>query len=180
MIEMPILVQWKWQEKTKTFLVIFHFYDDFSKPNLRLKKRILNGLDTLQTKQFLTYPIAERTRKSSSEWKVEKPILTWAPSHIDLALLSDLLTHANIINGLPEDVKRDLRYDLEIVVDVGKSEFAIDEKRVADIDRRFPNPCTLIGRDRNKEGFFSGSFSIELCPEYINYIKEILKPYLRR
>lgn len=105
---MPILVQWKWQEKTKTFLVIFHFYDDFSKPNLRLKKRILDGVDTFQTKQFSTYPVTERNRNAPKEWKIEKPILTWAPSHIDLALLSDLLTFANIVNGLPDDVKRDL------------------------------------------------------------------------
>lgn len=175
---MPILVQWKWQERTKTFLVIFHFFDDFSKPNLRLKKRVLDGVDTLQTKQFLTYPISERS-KDSSEWKMEKPILTWAPSHTDLALLSDLLTYANMINGLPEDARRDLRYDLEIVVDVGKSRFELDETRIADLDRRFSNLCTFMGRDRNKEGFLSGSFSIELRPEYIDYLKEVVKPYLK-
>ena len=36
---MPIFVQWEWKGRTKSFLVIFHFYDDFSKPNLRMKMK---------------------------------------------------------------------------------------------------------------------------------------------
>jgi hypothetical protein len=35
---MPIFVQWKWDETRKSFLVVFHFYNDFSKPNLRIRK----------------------------------------------------------------------------------------------------------------------------------------------
>lgn len=176
---MPILVQWKWIEKTKSFLVIFHFYDDYSKPNLRLKKRKLVGFDP-HTRQFLNYPIDEK-RDRPLPIEAARPIMTWAPSHREMALLSDLLHYSNIIGGLSEDARRDLRYDLEITVvekDLEKDEFAIDEKRLADLDRRFPNPCVFLGFDRNKEGIYGAFFCIELCPAYIDYLREVLKPYL--
>lgn len=77
---MPILVQWKWKENTKIFLVIFHFYDDFSKPNLRFKGRQLKRYDPV-SKQFLSLP----SRKYGKD-SIMKSIMTWAPSHRELAL----------------------------------------------------------------------------------------------
>ena len=39
--------------------------------------------------------------------------MTWAPSHPELGLLMELLSYANIINGLKETEKRKLRVGLE-------------------------------------------------------------------
>jgi len=71
------------------FLVIFHFIDDDSKPNLR----------TGNTKNF---PISE-----AKAW------ITWAPSHPEEARLAELLRYANIVDGLSEGELRRLRSALE-------------------------------------------------------------------
>lgn len=34
---MPVFVEWKWIEKTETFLAVFHFWDDGNKQNLRMR-----------------------------------------------------------------------------------------------------------------------------------------------
>ena len=83
---MPVLVQWKWKEETKSYLVIFHFFDDFSAPNLRTT---ILGI----SKSHFGEDIDLSKRKST-------PLLTWAPSHIELGLLSEVLSYANRINGL--------------------------------------------------------------------------------
>lgn len=64
---MPTLVQWKWKERTRSFLVIFHFYDDYSKPNTRFKKR----------------------KFKDKKFEFERPTITWSPSHPELGLLSE-------------------------------------------------------------------------------------------
>jgi len=89
---MPILVQWKWVERTTSFLVIFHFFDDYSNPNLRIQKKsgTMEGF----------YPQKEA-------W------MTWAPSHVELGMLRELLRYANIVGGLKESEKRKLRDILE-------------------------------------------------------------------
>jgi len=89
---MPILVQWKWVEKAKSFLVIFHFFDDYSNPNLRIQKK--SGL-------------WERIYPQKEAW------MTWAPSHVELGMLGELLRYANIVDGLKESEKRELRDVLE-------------------------------------------------------------------
>lgn len=43
MISMPILVQWKWIERTETFLVIFHSDGHYSGTNLRSTKITFEG-----------------------------------------------------------------------------------------------------------------------------------------
>jgi hypothetical protein len=81
-------------ERTKSFLVIFHLYDDRSEPNIRLMKKTF--------------------KDEMSEF--ERPTITWAPSHLESGLLGELLSYANIINGLKEGGKRELRRDLEVAV----------------------------------------------------------------
>lgn len=179
-LDLPILVQWKWEEKTKSYVVIFHFYDDFSKTNLRLKKRKLLSVAPFD-RQFLSFSIDTRLKSSPDSRIAEKSIMTWAPSHIELALLSDLLHYANLIGGLPETVRRDLRYDLEItVVEDGMEDhqFELDEKQFDEIDKRLRNPSVFLGFDSNIKGKGTTYFCLELCPEYLDYLKEILKPYL--
>jgi len=89
---MPILVKWKWRDQTKTFLVIFYFFDDYSKTNLRIQK--------IPEEWQEIYPQKETC-------------MSWAPSHIELGLLSELLRYANIVDGLNDSKKRELRVKLE-------------------------------------------------------------------
>jgi hypothetical protein len=176
---MPILVRWKWQEKTKSYLVIFYFYDDFSKPNLRFGKRQLTYFKDAPMQLFDHDIAGEHAGDGLPVAKpIIKPIMTWAPSHRELALLSDLLHYANMISGFSEEIKRDLRYDLEITVSMGDDLFGLDEKRIEDLDKRFKNPLVLCGREENKESVSETFFCIELSPEYLEYLKDIVKPYI--
>jgi hypothetical protein len=45
--------------------------------------------------------------------------MTWAPSHIELGMLSELLMYANIIGGLSETARKELRKKLEVAYNVG-------------------------------------------------------------
>lgn len=138
---MPILVQWKWQERTKSFLVIFHFFDDYSSPNLRIRKKsgFWEGL----------YPQKEA-------W------MTWAPSHVELGMLGELLRYANIVDGLKESEKRRLRDVLE-----GKSSGYVYDMSFEVL----PEGKQLVANSEH--------LVVELCPEYIDYLKKVLKPYLK-
>jgi len=98
---MPIFVQWKWEERTETFLVIFHFFDDFSERNVRMK--------TTRIDKIHLYP-AEQTY---TEEHLSKPVISWSPSHPELALFSELLSYANLINGLKPQEKIKLKSELE-------------------------------------------------------------------
>jgi len=168
---MPIFVQWEWQERTKTFLVIFHFYDDYSKPNIRLKKKTFKdeGLE------------------------FERSTITWAPSHPELGLLSELLSYANIVNGLKLIEKRKLRHDLEIacreegflrlywnpidaLIESAPHRLTLFEMGDVAIYVGRHNVKTLKKEKMEWKNFF---FCVELCHEYIDYLKKALKPYLK-
>ena len=169
---MPIFVQWKWVEKTKTFLVIFHFYDDYSKPNIRFKN-----------KKF-----------KDGSFEFERPMITWSPSHPELGLLSELLSYANLVNGLKEWKKRELRINLEITTDEGNGSLNLYWEPIKHL-LHLPNKVMMFeAKDRalfistaethrfesyKKEKIEKDSlFCVELCPEYIDYLKKVLKPYL--
>jgi hypothetical protein len=177
MIEMPILVQWKWQERTKTFLVIFHFYDDFSKANLRLKGRQLFTKE-IGDNILLLSPTPQESSPALKPFKKKNlPIMTWAPSHREVALLSDLLSYANIIGGLSGNIRRNLRHNLEIVKK-GEEGFVIDWKTIDALFERISHPYIFVGFDL-KKGEMEKFCCFELCPEYLDYLKEIVKPYLK-
>lgn len=161
---MPVYVEWEWKERTKSFLVIFHFYDDFSKPNLRMRKYVEGELFSIIPSGIL---------------EQKKAWMTWASSHQELALLSDILSYANIINGLKEFEKRSLTTKLcgvkEAKSESGREEhyfefnkMIADKKTVVYIECRQP---------MHKMHIMHCCF--ELCPEYIDYLKRILKPYLK-
>jgi len=175
---MPILVQWKWVEQPPSFLVIFHFYDDYSKPNLRTARMRFVG--DRPSYIYLPEELVPIQHKSSESQKT-RTVVTWAPSHSELGLLMDLLSYANIMNGFKEQVKRELRKELAIF------EFDIDSERDKELftDRLVDFRETLVGKvhayfahEDNKTGKLIWDFYAELCPEYIDYLKEILKPYL--
>ena len=158
---MPVFVEWRWKERTKSFLVIFHFYDDFSRENLRIKKYAEGNM-------LIYSPIKEAIMP-------DKAWISWAPSHLEIGLLSELLSYANRVNGLKENEKRWLKGILgaEVVLprEAGFRE-AIDVYGIT----------SGIGEDKKTVVYYDVTseehFCVELCPEYIDYLKNVLKPYI--
>jgi len=147
---MPVFVRWQWKEETKTFLAIFHFYDDRSKSNLRFRKG-----------KFEQDRFGNIDFSLSSNGK--QPMMTWCPDHYEMALLSDILKYANIINGLKEESKKELW---------SKIESPVVEAMVG--ERIKGAKCLVCWGD---EGF--EYLAVELCPAYIDYLKEVLEPYIK-
>jgi hypothetical protein len=165
---MPIFVQWKWKERTNTFLLIFHFFDDFSKSNLRIKK-CEKGRLLMLTPSEIVSPL--------------KAWMTWSPSHLEMALLTQLLTYANIINGLKGDEKDQLKVDLEgqrHLLRCGFKKTPLDyfvnvEPRplLRGISTMPDKKLVIYSADSGELSSFA-----ELCPEYIDYLQKMLKSYL--
>ena len=147
---MPIFARWKWQEKTKSYLLIFRFIDDFSKPNLRIK----------------THP------KSHKADLIRVADVTWAPTHIELGLLSELLGYANIINGFSETTKRELRKKLEVTYKDRDTKY-INEETLFQLDQIPDKPYTIY------VNFKEWELWIYVCPEYIEHLRKLLKPYIK-
>jgi hypothetical protein len=165
---MPVFVEWKWQERLKSFLVIFHFYDDFSRPNLRVKKYEKGHLFMARHSKVLS---------------AKKAWMTWAPSHPELALITELISYANRINGLKEFEKGELRAKLEGVrkggYDLETEEYDADLV-VADASEILKE----MGEDKlryiyieSDESELDLCFCVELCQEYINYLKKTVEKY---
>jgi len=144
---MPIFVQWIWKERTKSYLVIFHFFDDYSKPNLRITKKKYRFMEHLH------YP-------QNKAW------MTWAPSHVELGLLGELLRYANIVDGLSETEKGKLRNVLEgkAFEDIWSLRNELPEDKIIFLDYE---PVTG-----------ESIFVVELCIEYVDYLRKLLKPYI--
>jgi hypothetical protein len=176
---MPILVQWKWQKKTESFLVVFHFYDDFSKPNLRFKEMMLRG----KGEDKFCHPTDMELPWILSEPKLwhhqTKTFMTWAPSHIELALLSELLHYVNLIDGLSKTERRELRNSLEFLFGAEDEDIYLAEKNLLEFARKVRNKRSLIGYERTKEGRKRIISCFEICPEYIEWLKETLKAYMK-
>jgi len=182
---MPIFVQWKWAEKRKSFLVVFHFYDDFSKTNLRIRK--YSPLQVTYEDEGITKHIMEHTMMitytdlSKGESIIpDKAWMTWAPSHIELALLSELLSYANIINGLNEMEKLELKSRLEAREDIalpcGRQAYNIHPEIVNRIGKDKKVAICDESLIKQQEPFIC----VELCPEYIDYLRNVLKPHLTK
>jgi hypothetical protein len=146
---MPIFVEWKWQENTRSFIVIFHFIDDYTKSNLRI------------TKTGFWVDILERKGVCNKAW------MTWAPSHVELAMLADLLHIANIVDGLQESERRKLRpfLDCNWQTDGEAKEWM----------RMFPE--SVKGWIPPNE---DSPFVAELCEGYIEYLNKVVKPYINK
>ena len=165
---MPVSVEWKWQERFKSFLVIFHFYDDFSRPDLKVKKYEKGRL-------FMA--------RHSKVLGAKKAWMTWTLSHPELALLTELLSYANRINGLKEFEKRELRVKLEGVRMGGYA----PQTEKYDADRVIADASEIlrkIGKDKlhfiyveKDEPGLDLCLCVELCQEYIDYLKKTIEKY---
>jgi hypothetical protein len=63
---MPIFIEWKWEERAQYLIAIFHFYDDFSRTNLRL-------MDSDKLKEQPVYHLGKKMKTADRPW------ITWAP-----------------------------------------------------------------------------------------------------
>jgi len=165
---MPIYVQWKWEERTETLLAIFHFYDDFSKRNLRLIQ--------YDSEREAFVHRGKRLTKPKRSW------ITWAPSHPEMGLLMQLLCYANIINGLKPSKKKQLWIEME-----GKKHYralgyseetvnmiAVPDKIMEEIG--FDKKVLTYADFEDEETLVT---CVELCSEYIDYLRDLLEQYLK-
>lgn len=109
-----------------------------------------------------------------------KPVLTWAPSHIEVALLGDLLRYANIVDGLKESDKRKLRKKFEINISIRDDGVFVlsrfDDEEIPDIWFKLGTLVGSVAEHKNEERDIF--VAIRLEAEYIDYLKEVLKPYI--
>lgn len=181
---MPILVEWKWIEKTETYLVVFHFWDDREEENLRM--RVLEeGFETL------AYVLSKYNIEDKAEILEEnfvavmtapyynlsyprtKAYLSWAPSHAQFCLLTEVLTYANLINGLKPHIRKKLKFKLQGM---------LNEKMCTERNRdHFLIDYDMLSKMGDKAIVsFSGQdyLSFEVCQEYIEYLRKLIKPYI--
>lgn len=187
---MPIYVQWKWQENTSTFLLILHF--DAVGPEKNLRNRDMGFLRVIKDTQGQLYIPAEFVETVRSRAEISSPayprdwrkrtVTTWAPSHVEIGLLSELLAYANIINGLKVWERQMLLPALNIVHDIYSNE---SEKIPPCMTPRWKflkycgEKAYLLGRDLNYKTHSEETvFCFELSQDYIDYLKEVLKPYM--
>ena len=162
---MPVYVRWQWKEKTKTYLVIFYFFDDLVKSNLRF--RLMN---VTKSGELLMLEEAENNPDVTPQ-----SVMTWAPSHVEIALLGDILRYANIIDGLNEAVKRNLREKLEIQSSE-KDRYLIDATaNWEDFFKGTPAGLPMIAFVGGDDWFLC----CKLSTEYIDYLSNAIKPYLK-
>lgn len=97
-------------------------------------------------------------------------------------MLSELLSYANIINGLKEAEKRELRKKFEGISfeelkkgAEGKDVYLFDHLKPDVMDK---GHYVLLGYEFDKSKKEKWVFCVELCLEYINHLKKVLKPYI--
>lgn len=104
-----------------------------------------------------------------------QPIMTWAPNHLEIALLGDILGYANIIDGLDEREKRNLREKLEIQVKE-RDPYPFDRAEIDDLVRDAPPSTTMLALEGVSDWFFCS----RLSSEHVDYLRKILLPFQRR
>jgi hypothetical protein len=169
---MPVFVEWRFQEKTNTYIVIFHFIDDFSSPNVRMKKHE-KGRRMVSVDRF-GCPSLENPKGA---W------MTWAPSHPELGFLMEVLSYANIVNGLKVEQKIRLKSRLEarrkwIVHGGHMNEITYLGYSDEEMKEIFGENVKLAVYVDDPEKDIPLRFGIEICEEYISYLRNLLKPYM--
>lgn len=159
-----IFIRWEWKEKTKTFLLVFYFIDDKTQQNIRFRYKVL----TNYSKPY--WFLLEDPANNPDE--PPQSIMTWAPSHPEIALLGEVLGHANIINGLKEHEKRELREKLEIQ-DKDKNPYPFDTQDFDDLVRGAPTSTTMIALVGADDWFFCS----RLDSEYVDYLRKVMKQF---
>jgi len=178
---MPIFVEWKWVEKTKTFLAVFHFWDDEKKTNLRMRlEKEYEAFETCayndsgeEEGEFVPIETFPGLSGGPGDSKT-RAYLSWAPSHPEFCLLTELLTYANLLNGMKINDKEKFRPMLQ--GKTGKQEIEGHEYISFQISSKLLHSM-LKGRMISFAG--QRGISFEVCLEYVEYLRELLKPYLQ-
>jgi hypothetical protein len=215
---MPVYVQWKWQENTQMFLMILHFdparaSEDGWAPNLRSREMRFVRYKTLAPAKVQHYcpsglPFKEckltEEQKHDAKSIKKRIVTTWAPSHVEIALVTELLTYANFLNGLKPEIRKSLRTSLDIFFEtlednrrITRGETSYEDRDVRkraesaindynyfkwSVDRHTDKERgTLWGCEYNtKEEKCEPVFCVELSFEYLEYFKNLLKPHLKK
>jgi hypothetical protein len=175
---MPIFVEWKWMEETETFLVVFHFWDDRKKPNLRMRVKE-EGFETCgftaEEQEGAEFVPIETFPYYMLSYPDTNAYLSWAPSHSEFCFLTEILTYANLINGIKPPQRRKLRWKLQgkTIKEKRKGRELVTFEIHVELLRFLPegkgNMVSFIGQD---------GISFEVCLEYIEYLRMLIKPYL--
>jgi hypothetical protein len=127
-----------------------------------------------------------------------RQITTWAPNHVEIGLMAELLCYANIMNGLKPYERNELRPKLDIMCNLLeyaklfrlgkiriedeslKENAAVTSANIKFLKKVTNNKTYLYGCDYNyRKKECENVFCSVLSPEYVNYLKKILKPYLK-
>jgi hypothetical protein len=180
---MPIFVEWKWVNKTETFLAVFHFWDDGTKQNLRMRKqeygyeRCMPIDETCDDKNIT--PGQDYTTATSIPTYIGGPTkhdayLSWAPSHPEFCFLTELLTYANLVNGFKPANRKDFRSKLQ-----GKTlTQERDGKKYIDSFLLDPELTKILREDKIVTFAGQWGISFEVCLPYVEYVRKLLKPYI--
>lgn len=160
---MVVFVRWEWKEKTKTFLLIFYFIDDKTEQNIRFRFKVVNKN---------IEPIVLLEDPTNNPDMPSQPIMTWAPKHLEIALLGDVLRYANIIDGLDEGEKRKLREKLEIQIKE-RNPYPFNSADFEDLIRDAPPSTTMIAFEGADDWFFCS----RLNSEYVDYLRKVMVPF---
>ncbi|NIO37364.1 hypothetical protein GTO27_06630 [Candidatus Bathyarchaeota archaeon] len=174
---MPIFVEWKWQERTKTFLTVFHFWDNGEEANLRVRIEeegfefmAPEGEKRKEFVQLLGLPY-----HGDLAYPETNAYLSWAPSHPEFCFLTELLTYANLINGMKPILRRNFRAKLE-----GKATKVKDKRGHEWYEHEVHSELLeFVSKKRMAAFTKSEGVSFEVCLEYLEYLRKILKPFLR-
>jgi hypothetical protein len=176
---MPIFVEWKWIENTQTLLVVFHFWDN-GKENLRTRMRKYDFETVAHVDYNKVAPTSDKDFTSIQtlpEYGLSYPrtdtYMSWAPSHAELCLLTEVLTYANLINGLKPNNRLEVREKLHGRItshfENGKAYQSIAiHSELLDF-----MPETSIVSFADQEGV-----SFEIRMEYVEYLRKLIKPYM--
>jgi len=180
---MPIFVEWKWVERTKTFLVVFHFWDDGKTRNLRMRRVegefeafetcVDTGEDEKDEDGFIPLVTCPGIWGGPGD-STTKAYLTWAPSHPEFCLLTEVLTYANLLNGMKIHDKEKFRTKLQ--GKTSKKEIEVHEYESLQIDSELYHsmPKLSMVSFATQHGI-----SFRVCLEYVEYLRGLLKPYLQ-
>ena len=210
---MPIYVQWKWIDRTQTYLLILHFDSDGSEPNLRNRDMAFKSSLCPRDNMKLYYPseppmgickwseAEERKLQTEIEEGIstvrKRIVTTWAPSHIEIGLMGELLSYANRVNGLKQECRLALRTKLDIACNaleyakllrfgkIREDDDALKKSTDAfatnfqSLEETTSGETRLLGCDYNyRERKCESVFCTVLTINYIDYLKNILKPYM--
>lgn len=101
-----------------------------------------------------------------------QPIMTWAPTHVEIALLGDVLRYANIIDGLSLLEKKKIRKKLEIQIKDENVNY-VHEFEIDELTKHAPT-LTILALEGERDWFFCCKLNVE----YVNFLRDALQPYL--